>query len=168
MARQWFDLALFQGLGGSAEARRRLALILDTLAGQRTVREAAALLGLRARRFHILRRQFLADSLEDLEPRPPGRPCRLVDASASQVTALEAEVRRLRLELQAAQIREEIALTMPHLLRRDIGKKRRRRSGRVRPLASADSPHRPHPGHRAGTGPTNPDPAAARRPAAIQ
>src|SRR5262249_43542666 len=37
MARQGFDAALLQHLAGSAEARRRLALILDTLAGQRTV-----------------------------------------------------------------------------------------------------------------------------------
>jgi len=154
MARQGFDAALLQDLGGSAEARRRLALILDTLAGQRTVREAAALLGLRARRFHILRRQFLEESLEGLEPRPPGRPGRQVDAAAGQMAALEAEVRRLRVELQAAHIREEIAIAMPHLLRRDTGKKRPR-AKRPRPRSRASRPatlpaSRPSAEHRHG------------------
>lgn len=139
MARQGFDAALLQDLGGSAEARRRLALILDTLAGQCTVRKAATLLGLQARRFHILRRQFLEESLEGLEPRPPGRPGRQVDAAAGQVAALEAEVRRLRIELQAAHLREEMAMTMPHLLRRATGKKRPR-ARRPRPRSHASRP----------------------------
>ena len=42
---------LIERLEGSREAKRRLALILETLAGRQTVREAARLLGLGARRF---------------------------------------------------------------------------------------------------------------------
>jgi hypothetical protein len=43
------------------------------------------------------------------------------------VAALEGEVQGLRLELRAAQIREEIALAMPQLLRRSRRAKKARR-----------------------------------------
>jgi hypothetical protein len=38
------------------------------------------------------------------------------------VVSLEAQVQSLRLDLRAAQIREEIALAMPHLLHRRAGR----------------------------------------------
>ena len=111
---RWVELV--EDLGGSAEAKRRLALILETLAGQQTVRGAARLLGLGARRFHILRRQFLRESVDRLEPRAPGRPGRELAVADERIAALEAELQRLRIELQAAQIREEIALAMPQVV----------------------------------------------------
>jgi hypothetical protein len=107
-----------QGLDGSEEAKARLALYLETLAGKKTIAEAALALGLSERRFHVLRSRLLQAALDRLEPRPVGRPARHSGEASGQVTALQAQVRDLRLELRAAQIREEIALAMPHLLRR--------------------------------------------------
>jgi hypothetical protein len=51
------------------------------------------------------------------------------------VAALEATVRQLRLELRAAEVREEIALVLPHLRHRtDRAKKAKRRKGGRRKL----------------------------------
>jgi hypothetical protein len=68
-----------QQLTGSEAARRRLVVFLANLAGELSVEEACATLGLHKSRFFELRRQWLEDSLQTLEPEPAGRP---VGASA--------------------------------------------------------------------------------------
>ena len=52
----------------------------------------------------------------------------------SQQSGLETEVRDLRLNLRAAQIREEIALAMPHLLQR-----RKKKARKVRRVAKRNA-----------------------------
>ncbi len=120
-------------LRGSDAAKARLIVILETLAGRRTTGQAGATLGLAERRLQSLRRRTLQAALASLEPRPPGRPSRAPVAGAARVAELEATNRELRIDLQAAQVREEIALTMPQLLRGRGAKRghgRRARSGR--------------------------------------
>jgi hypothetical protein len=128
-------IKLIEHVQGSAAAKLRLQRILETLTGQCTVGEACQLLGIAARRFHILRMQWLQQAVQDLELRPPGRPSHTTHAEDTRALALEAEVQRLRIDLHAARIREEIALAVPHLLQRSgkakrakAGMKRRRRS----------------------------------------
>jgi len=107
---------LVDGLEGSAEAKRRLEVILESLNGKWTVAEARAQLGLGEARFHELRTEILQLALNRAEPRLPGRPRHEPSPEQTQVAALEAEIRDLRIDLKAAQVREEIALVMPHLL----------------------------------------------------
>jgi hypothetical protein len=119
---------LVEGLAGSPAAKQRLTLILETLAGRRTVVEASRRLGLSERRFYALREQGLQQALRSLEPRPVGRPPGGPAALDAERSRLEAEVRGLRLELRAAQVREEIAVALPHLLRRRAPAKKPRPS----------------------------------------
>lgn len=130
---------LLERLAGSAKAKARLRLILETLAGERTVSAAGQLLGVSRRRFHDLRTEFLRDALELLEPRPMGRPVRQ-QGEDDQRTELEAEIQNLRIDLRAAQVREEIALTMPHLLRRTKARKKARSKGRRARASTVEKP----------------------------
>ncbi len=124
---------LVQRLDGSDEAKARLTLFLEVLAGKRTVVEAALGLGLGERQFHTLRNRCLQAALASLEPRLLGRPTRQQADVDGRVASLEAQVQSLRLDLRAAQIREEIALAMPHLLhRRGRSKKAGRKKARQR------------------------------------
>jgi len=111
-------------LQGSEQAKLRLKLFLDTLAGRCTVLEACKELDMVESAFHKLRNRFLEEALAGLEPRPLGRP-RLQPDEDDRIAALEKHLRDLRLDLHAAHIREEIALAMPHLL--EAGRKKKPR-----------------------------------------
>jgi len=104
-------------LEGSAEAKKRLEVILESLNGKWTVAEARAQLSLSEARFHELRTKLLQQALGAAEPQPVGRPRHEASPEQAQVAALEAEIRDLRIDLHAAQVREEIALVMPHILK---------------------------------------------------
>jgi transposase-like protein len=103
-------------LQGSPEAKARLEAILQTLAGTLTIPEACQRLGIAETRFHDLRREVLQEALGALEVRPRGRPSRPVAPDPDRLERLERQVARLQLDLHAAQIREELALVMPHVL----------------------------------------------------
>ena len=100
-------------LTGSEEARRRLHIILQTLAGSLRVQEACATLDISEARFHKLRLDALQGAVTQLELRPAGRPAR--QPEDPQLTELKEQIAQLELELQAAQTREEIALVLPRL-----------------------------------------------------
>jgi len=107
-----------EGLPGSEEAKARLKLVLATLTGEKTVPQACAALGVCESRFHELRSEFLAQGVAALEPKPLGRP------PDPEPTLLERENLRLhrentdlKLRLEGALIREELALVMPHVLK---------------------------------------------------
>jgi transposase-like protein len=110
-------LSHVDSLDGSASDRERLKVVLSTLTGERTVKEASRMLGISASRFHELRRAALAGALTAVTPGRPGRPAREEDPSESEVVGLKAQVRWLEEELQCALTRTEIALAMPHLLK---------------------------------------------------
>src|SRR5262245_15223845 len=90
---------LVAGLQGSAVAKARLRLVLETLTGERTITAACQQLGIGERRWHDLRQQMFQAALAGLEPRPAGRPRQQADAPESRVATLEAAVRELRLDL---------------------------------------------------------------------
>ena len=87
---------LVDRLKGPSIAKQRLRLILETMTGKLTVKEASKSLGIGVRRFHGMRTQFLQDSLEQLAPKPAGRPPRTRSTPDQQVNRLQAEVEDLR------------------------------------------------------------------------
>ncbi len=102
---------------GSDEAKRRLRVILETIAGRWSVADACRELDISEARFHQLRDGALKGALGALEPGPVGRPPGARAEEDGQLAALEEEVKELRIDLRASQIREEIAAVMPHLLK---------------------------------------------------
>ncbi|MBM4072478.1 MAG: hypothetical protein FJ271_26650 [Planctomycetes bacterium] len=119
-------------LTGSTEAKSRLRWVLDWLTGRHVAAEACLALGIGERRFHGLVDRCLQAALHALEPRTAGRPAST--RLNQRFTRLEYANRDLRIDLRAAQIREEIALTMPLLLQRSK-KARARRPKSARPCA---------------------------------
>jgi hypothetical protein len=133
---------LVDRLIGSPEEKARLLLFLQILSRRRTIVNAAQELGVSERRFYQLRDQLLQAALDSLTPRTMGRRSRAASESSQRIAALEAQVRDLRLDLRAAQIREEIALAMPHLARRRPANKkgaRQRARKRSPPARNAGS-----------------------------
>lgn len=114
-----------EDLEGPEESKHRLRVILETLTGERTIEEACELLDLSEARFHELRHQALCGALVSLAPRHAGRPRKPRPEGASRIEELEHEVDELKVDLQAARVRTEIALVMPHLLQDETGKKNR-------------------------------------------
>ena len=130
---------LAEQLDGSARARLRMRVVLETLAGTTRVKEACARLGICAQRFEALRACAVRAGIAALEPRPAGRPARVTPESAIEVARLEERVAQLEAELQAAQVRAQLAGHVPH--------RRGRVAGKVRPRSSrAKESHRLRPG----------------------
>jgi Integrase core domain/Helix-turn-helix domain len=105
-----------ESLPGSEQAKQRLRVILETMTGAYGVAEACRRLDISEPRFYQLRAELLQAAIERLEPRPAGRPRQGAAEAASDVAALEARVNELETELRAAQLRQEIAVAMPHLV----------------------------------------------------
>lgn len=108
---------LVESLDGSAAAKRRVKLLLATLAGERTVLDVCRELDVGETRFHELRQEILRAALAAAEPKPCGRPPLPGPTPLEEELArLREQNQRLRFEAEAAQIREELALVMPHVL----------------------------------------------------
>jgi hypothetical protein len=103
-------------LEGSATAKQRVKVILETMAGTCRVQEACQRLGISEPRFEQLRVLILQAALERLEPRPAGRPARTTIAADERINALEAQLAELNMKLQVSQARTEIALALPRAL----------------------------------------------------
>jgi hypothetical protein len=116
---------LVEHLEGSDRAKTRLKIILETLAGQRTIPEACEELEIQESMFHRVRGEVLQTALNRLEPRPLGRPPQQQSAHDLHLANLEEENLRLRAELKAAEIRRELAENLPRLAKPAIepGKK---------------------------------------------
>jgi hypothetical protein len=100
---------IVEHLQGSAQARLRLRLVLETLAGRLRVQEACQQLGIGTVRFHALRQAVLEAALTALEPRPAGRPP-LNDGTPAALRA--GQVEDMTAALEASQLREEVALIL--------------------------------------------------------
>ena len=109
---------LVDGLDGSPGAKKRLRVILQTLAGERTVRSACQELGVSEAGFHKLRSSWMQDALGSLEPKPQGRPPKQKSPEEERSEELQSRVKTLEMELKAAHVREEIAVAIPYLARR--------------------------------------------------
>ncbi len=103
----------------SEEARQRLKVIFQTLAGVFTVEEACEVLNIRRSAFYKLRGQFVENAVQLLEPKTPGRKKKLITPEQVENQRLRDENERLKFELKAQQLREEIGILMPHLLQGD-------------------------------------------------
>ena len=104
---------LVHHLDGSERAKERLEVILETVAGKITIREACDRLGIEEAMFFRLRMQALQAGLCRLEPRPSGRPPRSDSAERERIAELEQELKEKELELQATEVRLEIATHSP-------------------------------------------------------
>jgi hypothetical protein len=132
--------ALVDHLDGSMRAKERLELILETLAGQVTVVGACQILDISEAMFYKLRNRVLQVCLEDLEPKPRGRPSQIPSADAERSTELAADIVALERELAAQSVRLELAQQLPQLAkpsegvkkttRRTLRKKKRREQRR--------------------------------------
>lgn len=128
MARPTTGPGLIDGCDGSAQARERARLVLETIAGTVRVQDAAARLGVSPQRFHAIRAQALGALVAGLEPRPLGRPVTALeqdDALAAQLAQRDRRISDLEVELEIARLREElVAAGMGHRLK-GLSKKRR-------------------------------------------
>jgi cytosine/adenosine deaminase-related metal-dependent hydrolase len=82
-----------------------------------TVPQACQVLGICESRFHALRNEWLQEAVGLLEPRPLGRPPQVVSPEQEEVARLQAENRDLKQQRHVAEVREELARVMPHVLR---------------------------------------------------
>ena len=122
---------IVQGLKGSDHAKERLRTIMQTLTGELTVQEAQKQLGIGHTAFHQLREKAFQIALEGLEPGHAGRPRRPTETQEEKrIQELEAELLEMRIDLEASRIKEEIAIAMPHLLERNIKKKKAQKKKR--------------------------------------
>src|SRR5436190_13025644 len=109
--------ALVEHLEGSDNAKERLELILSTLAGQISVVAAAEQLGISEAMFYKVRHRVLQVCLEDLEPKPLGRPPVRLTEDQQQRQELETQVTALQRELAAQAVRVELLQALPHVVR---------------------------------------------------
>jgi len=103
---------LVHHLDGSERAKERLEVILETVAGSITIREACDRLGIEEAMFFRLRTQALQAGLARLVQRPMGRPPRPRSPDEERVAQLEKELHEQELEQKALQTRLEIAQAM--------------------------------------------------------
>lgn len=119
-------------LDGPEDLKRRLRVLLDTLAGRVSVAQACAALGVSESRLHELRRQALVGALGALMPKPAGRPA-TAETTTAREKDLEARIGELEVDLQAALVRTELALAMPELFRSKKNRRRRKKTGAQHP-----------------------------------
>jgi hypothetical protein len=97
-------------LSGSPAALERLRVILANFAGQISVSDACAALGIEESWFFELRQRTLQRWLEALEPEPAGRrPAPPPSPEHQRIAELQARIGRLELEKDAAELRAELA-----------------------------------------------------------
>jgi transposase len=119
-------------LDGSAQAKERLKVVLETLAGTCRVQEACQRLGVSEPRFHQLRSQVLEAALARLEPRPAGRPPQPPAPEQQHLQELAARAVAEDLAVRTAQAREEIALTLPRVVHEPPGPEKKTRPAKRR------------------------------------
>jgi Helix-turn-helix domain len=141
--RQPIGPELVEQLEGSTRARRRMRVILETLAGTTRVTEACEQLGICPQRFETLRAEAIGAGIAALEPKPAGRPARAAQRPP-EITRLEERIEELEAELAATRVRVELAGRLPQ--------RRRGVAGKVRPRSShAKESHRARPGNSSKT-----------------
>ncbi len=118
-------------LNGSASAKERLQVLLETLAGARRVGEACDRLGISEPRFDQIRIESLQAALAALEPQPAGRRPRQTVTDEAEVQRLRERITLLEGEVQAALVRAEIAVTLPQV--KAAAEKKTTHTGRCRP-----------------------------------
>src|SRR5262245_5324583 len=121
---------LAEQLDGSAEARRRMRVVLATIAGTCRVREACEQLGICEQRFETIRATAIGAGIEALEARPMGRPPKVLTEAQAEIERLRERVAELEAQLRVAAVRAELAGALPRS--RGGAGKRSPRSGRAK------------------------------------
>ena len=97
-------------LPGSPVAQERLRVLLANIAGQISVDDACAALGIEESWFFELKHRSLERWLEAVEPERAGRPpAGPPSPEQARIAELEQRNRQLELELEAARLRAELA-----------------------------------------------------------
>lgn len=109
-------------LEGPSEEKKRLKTIFERLAGQRTVEDACAVLGIARAYYYVLEKEVLNAGLGALLPKPIGRPPEAKPGEPPEIRELKEEVRQLGLALEASRVREQLWATMPDVAQRVLGK----------------------------------------------
>lgn len=117
--------SLVESLEGTEGAKKRLRVVLETIAGEKSVEEACQELGIGKSAFHQIRARVMQGALRDLEPKPAGRPAVVASESEEKIARLEKELDEARLQLQVAHVREELLLGMPEVMKPLVEKKKR-------------------------------------------
>ncbi len=106
---------LVEGLDASEEAKSKLKVILETIAGDLSVSEACECLGVSESRFHQLREETMAIAAAGLEAKPRGRPRKEAPELAAELTQLREENEALKHELEKERVRTVLAEGLPHV-----------------------------------------------------
>jgi hypothetical protein len=124
-------------LDADPNTKERLKILLQTIAGEFSVAQACQKLNISQARFFELRATMLQGALDSIEPKPVGRPAQKIDAESERIKQLEQQNLDLRVHLAAAQLREEIALAMPHLSTRHNSKRKKKHSPNKTPTPAS-------------------------------
>lgn len=101
---------LLSPLSGSEFAKRRMALFIQTLAGETSVVEACKELQIGESRFYGQRAEWLQAALDLLEPRSAGRPHKVTPPpSAEEVERLREQLRETEARASAFAVKAELA-----------------------------------------------------------
>lgn len=116
MGRKPMGARLAEHVEGSDLAKNRAEVILQTIRGELTIAEACATLGVEQSRFFALRSEALQALVGALEPGRVGRPPKEPSELERRMGELEKKLAEVAFDLELSRVREEIAVTMPHLL----------------------------------------------------
>ena len=117
-----------RALGGSVEARKVAAIVLESICGVCGVEDASARLGIAVPRYYVLETRALQGLIEALEPRRRGRQQTdesRIAALTRQSTRLERDVRRYQALHRAATRAIGLAPSAPKPTEAKGAKKRR-------------------------------------------
>jgi hypothetical protein len=107
-----------------------MRVVLETIAGVRRVREACEELGICEQRFEAIRVAAIRAGVAALEPRPMGRPPKVLSEARFEIARLQERIAELEAQLQVASVRAELVGVLPRL---GTGSgKRSPRSGRAK------------------------------------
>ena len=108
--------ALVAALPGSEHTKQRLTLFQQTMSGQCSVGDACQEMEICESRFYAQRTEWLEESLALLEPGSPGRPAKPAPLpEPAEVNALRERVRELEKRLTVAEVRSDLACSLPRL-----------------------------------------------------
>lgn len=116
--RTGMGLNVVEILDGDARDKRRLRMILATIAGEMTVDRACRELDLGRTRFYDLRAEVLQAAMDALKPRGPGRP--RAPRESREVLDLQRQLVERDRELMMARVREGLLMAMPSVLSRSL------------------------------------------------
>jgi transposase-like protein len=108
---------------GSELAKTRLRAVLETIARRKRVRDVCKELGICEQLFERIRAECMQGAAAKLELKSAGRPPKATSAAEHEIVELKERIAELEAQLQAAEVRAELATTLPRLAG-EAGKKR--------------------------------------------